>query len=704
MLHQVGDIINNRYAIEKIIAQGGMGAIYLALDESLNVRVAVKENLFPSEESTRQFRREATILAGLRHPNLPRVTDHFIIIDQGQYLVMDYIEGEDLKERLEKQGKLTEKEAITIGAKVCDALIFLHSRQPEIIHRDIKPGNIKITPEGEVYLVDFGLAKQIQPGQVTTTGAQALTPGYAPPEQYAQGTDPRSDIYGLAATLYTALCKSIPEEGMARLLGNATLTPVRTQNPEISEQTANVIEKALSVKREDRYQTAAEFKQALTGSRPVEPIKTISTSDKTVINPNLRIPTSALKQSADQTILPENAVTITGKLPLSGPIPAQKKSGFPILPVLLGGGILLIIIILGAAFLVGHYFAARSNKTALPPTLAAQAPAAIPTVIPTAASTLIPAATGTPSIAVTAAAQLPLPILTKTLASPLSSPTPAVTPLGGNQQIAYVSVQGGLPQIWLMNNDGSNPKQISNLPDGACQPDWSPDGNRLVFTSPCKARQEQYKGSSLFLMNADGSNVFPLSSVPGGDYEPAWSPDGSKIVFTSLRDAKVNLYLYTLSNNSVARLTNTLANDRRATWSPDGKWIAFERYKTNVPDIWIMAADGSAQTMFSSENNASIMPAWSPKGDVILFSQGSSLPWLAARQFNVKGAPEAQISALRPAYEADYSSDGFWLVLDSVNNGNRDIMRMRSNGSNLTQLTKENGDDFNPKWRPLPLK
>ncbi|MEJ5203310.1 MAG: serine/threonine-protein kinase, partial [Anaerolineales bacterium] len=227
MTLDAGFLLNNRYRIERVIAHGGMGAIYDAIDESLGVRVAIKENLFSTEESSRQFKREATMLAGLRHPNLPRVTDHFVMPDNRQYLVMDYIEGEDLRQLLERQKKLPEQSVLTIGITICDALSYLHSRHPPIVHRDIKPGNIKITPNGQIFLVDFGLAKYSQAGQATTTGAQALTPGFAPPEQYGQGTVPLSDIYSLGATLYTALTGHVPEDGLARAVGQATLTPVR---------------------------------------------------------------------------------------------------------------------------------------------------------------------------------------------------------------------------------------------------------------------------------------------------------------------------------------------------------------------------------------------------------------------------------------------------------------------------------------------
>lgn len=241
-----------------------MGSIFRAVDENLGLEVAVKENLFTIEDYTRQFRREATILANLRHPNLPRVSDHFTIEGQGQYLIMDYIEGEDLQERLERIGPFEEEEVVYIGAAICDALSYMHSRVPAVLHRDIKPANVRITPGGGVYLVDFGLAKEIHDDQTTTTGARAMTMGFSPPEQYgAARTDARTDIYSLGATLYTALTGLTPEDSLAQTMDQVELTPVRERNPRVSKRVADAIEKALQVHPNDRWQMAAEFKNEL---------------------------------------------------------------------------------------------------------------------------------------------------------------------------------------------------------------------------------------------------------------------------------------------------------------------------------------------------------------------------------------------------------------------------------------------------------
>ena len=151
---------------------------------------------------------------------------------------------------------LADDDVIHIGAAICDALTYLHTRKPPILHRDIKPGNVKITPDGHIYLVDFGLAKVYRnASQATTTGARAMTPGYSPPEQYGTArTDPRTDIYSLGATLYASLSGVIPEDGLARAMDNAQLTPLRKRNTKVSRRLAAAIEKAMAVDPSDRFQ------------------------------------------------------------------------------------------------------------------------------------------------------------------------------------------------------------------------------------------------------------------------------------------------------------------------------------------------------------------------------------------------------------------------------------------------------------------
>ena len=264
MTLNVGTTLNNRYRIVKLVGQGGFGAVYRAWDVNLKVPVALKENADTGPDAQRQFEREAHLLANLRHANLPRVSDHFVLPGQGQYLVMDFVEGKSLSDLLaERGGPLGEAEALPWIRQVADALEYLHTRTPPVIHRDIKPDNIIIGPDGRAMLVDFGISKEFAPGKGTTVGARAITPGYSPPEQYsAAGTDTRSDVYALGATLYTLLTGKEPPESVV-LIGGALLPAPSALNPAISPAVESAILAAMNPDIGRRLSSAAALRQAL---------------------------------------------------------------------------------------------------------------------------------------------------------------------------------------------------------------------------------------------------------------------------------------------------------------------------------------------------------------------------------------------------------------------------------------------------------
>ena len=262
-------ILNNRYRIVKKMAEGGFGAVYRAYDLAIKRPCALKENFETSSQAQKQFEREAVMLANLSHPNLPRVTDHFVIPGQGQYLVMDFVEGEDLQEKLDRVGgPLPESQVMPWIEQVCDALSYLHDQQSPIIHRDVKPANIKITADGKAILVDFGIAKAYDPHLKTTIGARAVTPGYSPPEQYGAGTtDARSDVYALGATLYALLTGQQPPASTDRAAG-VFLAPPSSLNPGVSPHIEIAIEKAMALSQADRFLSIDAFRDALVIKKP----------------------------------------------------------------------------------------------------------------------------------------------------------------------------------------------------------------------------------------------------------------------------------------------------------------------------------------------------------------------------------------------------------------------------------------------------
>lgn len=296
-----GRILENRYRIAVLLGQGGMGAVYRATDLRFKTTVAIKENRMATVESQRQFSREAGLLHRLRHPNLPRVTDYFFTPGQGQYLVMDYVEGQDLKQVLARQATVPEAQALEWMGQVLEALEYLHDEG--VIHRDVKPANVKITPRGEIVLVDFGLAKVYDLGQETTIGARGVTPGFAPPEQYGLGrTDARSDIYSAAATLYALLTGHTPPDALQYMTRQAEFVPPRQLNPGISPDVEAAILRAMESAPDARFQKAADLRAALLQA-PAHPISVepvvapsprapISTPELDVTAPKLALPSS----------------------------------------------------------------------------------------------------------------------------------------------------------------------------------------------------------------------------------------------------------------------------------------------------------------------------------------------------------------------------------------------------------------------------
>lgn len=267
-------MIQNRYLIVQLIGKGGMGEVYLAIDQRLGSAVALKRTFFKGDETMgTAFEREARILGRLRHPVLPKVIDHFA--EGGdQFLVMEHISGDDLGKRLETSKKPFPLNWVMFWAdQALDALNYLHSHEPPIIHRDIKPQNLKLTDENHIVLLDFGLSKDFD--SVNTGGSSGVgsivgySPGFAPMEQVrGTGTDGRSDIYSLSATLYQLLSNVVPPDALARadaMLGGGgdPIEGLNLINRDVAPAISDVIVKGMAIRQDDRYQTAAEMQKAL---------------------------------------------------------------------------------------------------------------------------------------------------------------------------------------------------------------------------------------------------------------------------------------------------------------------------------------------------------------------------------------------------------------------------------------------------------
>jgi serine/threonine protein kinase len=293
-----GEVLRGRYHIRERIGQGGMGNIYLADDLRLEGRrCALKEvehdRTVPAKllkEARQQFLHEATVLARLDHPNLPKVSD-FFSIGARDYLVMDYVPGKDLRTMMldakQENTFLKEEDVLAWANQLAEALTYLHSQTPPLVHRDVKPSNLKITPNGLLKLVDFGLVKALVPDEMTITVIQGRgTALYTPLEQYGGDglhTDIRSDIYALGCTLYHLLTNTPPLDARQRFLHPESLPLPRQLNPAISSRTEKAILWAMELHPDDRPETAEDLRKFLLGTRELPTRAPVPTRSRSTI-------------------------------------------------------------------------------------------------------------------------------------------------------------------------------------------------------------------------------------------------------------------------------------------------------------------------------------------------------------------------------------------------------------------------------------
>lgn len=252
---EIGTVIDGKYEILREIGRGGMSIVYLAMDTHLNKQWAVKEirkkgNGKNDEVVVNSLLAEANMMKKLDHPALPRIVD---IIDNGItiYVVMDYIEGESLDKVLNEYGAQPEEQVIAWAEQLCEALEYLHSQKPPIIYRDMKPANVMLKPEGNIKIIDFGIAREYKEQKLSDTTVLG-TKGYAPPEQYSGQTDARSDIFALGMTMHHLLTGIDPRSGEA-------YAPVRMWNPQLSEGIELIINKCVEPAAENRYQSCSDL-------------------------------------------------------------------------------------------------------------------------------------------------------------------------------------------------------------------------------------------------------------------------------------------------------------------------------------------------------------------------------------------------------------------------------------------------------------
>ncbi|MBV9214761.1 MAG: serine/threonine protein kinase [Acidobacteria bacterium] len=395
---KIGTTLQQRYLIERQIGQGGMGAVYIATDQRFGSTVAIKETLCMDENFRKAIEREARLLNSLKHFSLPRVSDHFEEADS-QFLVMEYIEGDDVASILERDRQPFPVDKVLRWADhLLDALDYLHTQNMPVIHRDIKPQNLKITPKGEIVLLDFGLAKGNPTDASHNTAAKSIfgySRSYASLEQIqGTGTDPRSDLYSLAATLYHLLTNTPPEDALTRAMAvlskkDDPLVPAQLLVPEIPDGVAGVLRRAMALDASERPASAAEMRRMLKDHKQYAYFAHPTDAAVTIANAHIGGQQTALmaegtrplarSTEAKTAVLPGNIsdpTAVRGEgLPLATNVALASSTESPGrgLGYKLGVGLAGALLLCGAVF--GGMYLARGSMSGSAPSAETQPPA-----------------------------------------------------------------------------------------------------------------------------------------------------------------------------------------------------------------------------------------------------------------------------------------------------------------------------------------
>lgn len=708
---QADSILHDRYRIIENLGEGGMGAVYLASDQILDTHVAVKRNFNNSPESVAQFLKEAQLLAALRHPNLPRVTDYFIIGDE-QYLVMDYVAGDDLDQRLKQGGAQRFEDVMGWAAQLCSALNYMHRQNPPVIHRDIKPANIKVSPEGQAILVDFGIAKADKLQAQTATGASGYSPGYAPPEQYGGGrTGPYSDQFSLGATAYALLTGKKPTDSIQRAFSNEALIPIRELNPAIPIHIADAVLKAMSLKPADRFGSISEFQAAIN-------------------NPEFRLDDrerqAIVMHEVQNVSSPTVQVGKAEKIALTE-VEKKKRRNRNITIGIIGAILLACIIVvgLGIVFLPNLLpgIVGSSTKTIIPNPMQTATEVQAVLIIETTSVATEPVATETHSPTETQP-HTEMPTLTETTEP---SETEVYELVGESGVIAFASGrEDTFVQIWTLQVV-QNPQgevfadtftQLTFDEGDKDQPVWSPDGSQIAYV----AQGTEATGMDIWVMDADGQNQRIITSQPGDEFDPTWAPDGSRIIFThhyrDMGDKPIYGLVWMNPDGTEREKLSVDFVERDPTFSPDMNWLLYVISASSNDYLYFRGSYDDYQTPRGFDVRGEIFgefgqvsdPAWAPAGNQFAYTRHDAdrqnivlVTFSEVLRNGVRQPEEFVLTDTGADTDAAWSLDAEWLAFTSYRDGGYpEVYLMPVSGNPQINLTLNANIDRSPDWKPGP--
>ena len=755
-----GDLLSGRYLVQDELGAGGMGTVYRAVDLRTGAEVAVKlphPFLARDQSYIERLRREAQIAASLHSPRVAIVTD-FAEHEGLPYLVMEYVPGENVAERLRREGAMPVGEALHVALEVARALDAAHQRG--IIHRDLKPENIRID-RGDVKVLDFGIARLDGQSALTAAGMLVGSPEYLAPERADGHADIRSDIYALGVVLYEMLAGAPPFGGPTpwTVLRRHAVEPPPPLPEGLPPVVYPIVERCLAKRPEDRYQTPRELVTALQAAvRSVEHAPTEAVPRPPAPQPDNAEPTVLLPRRTARANTPPGAGTSPGTppeqpatvdlpaslvngpaaptrstLPPSPPVtapsppPARTPRGKPPIWAFAAAAVSLLVVVGIVAVMLSR----GSDSTPETTEATAVPPPAEPQAQTTAgAATPGPVTLDFVSPAEGAQVTAPVRIEVRTSGVVLKRPTeqdpnarhlhyfldtdPAAV-LGpgqpvptGIQNIIHtpdivqtLNLQPGQHTVWVVMTDNDH---LPLRPNVQAKITFTVTGTpaRSADQAPMVYQSLEEGKWRLFTMDGTGRNPRRLSPGSANDVEPAWSPDGSKIVFASDRDGgRFHLFVMNADGSGVQQLTRDNSQERSPVWSPDGSSIAFHSDRDGGRfHIFVMPAGGGDARQLTRGDANDFSPTWSPDGRRLAFARqqgGEQHIWAIDA---AGGDPRQLTTAKRAHIEPAWSPDGGQIAFSAFENNRWNIFVMNADGSSVQKVTNGDPQDRHPAWSP----
>lgn len=722
------------FRVARLIARGGMGVVFEGVQESLDRPVAIKflyPHLSDDERFRDRFEREARAAARLSHPNIVRILD-FGEDGDLYYMVQDLVDGDSLRERLmdlHSSGATLRTDAvINIIEPVARALSYAHEHG--FVHRDVKPGNILLSKDGQAYLTDFGVVKIAGANALTAAGMIIGTPEYMAPEQSAGVIDigPAADQYALAVVTYEMLVGRVPFQAptpaaVMRMHLTDPPPPPSSVIPWFPAEVETVLRRALSKEPFDRYPTVSEFveslkaaiaraQQAAGGTISQPPVQPVASAAAAV-----SVETSAPYLSATS----ENSMEGSAGTGSTDAATAAAAEGRPTRrngPMVLTAGVVGIIVIglaLGGFFALRSHGAGKSGNTPIAGDAASTSTSgAIAAGV--ASPTPSPLATATPT-----ATPIPTPSAAPTaVPSPTSQTVLATPPPGATMAVLFSSHRGGIhdSEIYIMNTDGSAQRQLTNNRGHSWGPRFSPDGTGFFFSSTAPGQHTLHDAAGGGLTGSGNHDVYVadfkgdtvaavqavnVNNITAGytswDNGWTWSPDGKWIAFTSDRAGNWEIYKMSTDGRTIVRLTENPAQDGWPWWTPDGKHILFSSDRNGVSEIYMMNPDGSNVVQLTNiPNRVNLYPSVSPDGTKVVFS--SQDPAVNEGDIYIMNIDGTHLQRLTNTVALNnipsFCPDNQHIVFVSDQDANDNIFLMNIDGSNVTRLTNDPGEDTTP--------